>query len=720
MGRCCVPQCRGNYDTGPKVRVFNFPRDEARRALWLKAVPRDDLETLRDPKVCELHFRPEQLRTTTSYVYADGRKIEANMGLTRLAKDAVPSLLLHCRPHLQLSMPRRKDPDRKQKRQEAYALKKALALQLKRRRDHQMRQERKYVVVDFKEFVGKLPFIKIEAYWTTVQTETCIMFVHIEATSAAPEIRHSITVSHDLSVRAYWKTAKLVSDQDIKIPGKLHDLRALSVLLDSLQNFKPEETCPQEGIKVSFKRTFSLVKDILKEGLIPKEKLEALKFLKEQVQLVFQETSAARYSADILIFASILHIISPHAYRFVQGSAKLILPDPSTVAHVCGCHVESSFKKQQEERFLNYTKSRANQLRPEDRKVALTMCVIHIHQFLKCKRESVTGAAPNSTSVPRTLHVFMTQSLQSSHKDVVQILPVHRNDPHHLHQVLRRVIIEMEQAGLFVVAVVSDNSAINRKTMSLFSPTQTLGIVFPHPADSTRPLFYVIDPAYLLKCVCNNWLNQENPEKCIFYPKFNSVYTDMKIDQASFVTLQLLHASEQLSLFKFGCGLPFTVVNPCNLESQSVSLSLEVFNSIVAEAIRTHGEALNLRYIAGTSNFIELILRWWKIVTVKSASKSRSHPDANQQPIHSITSPQLEFLAMFVDWLEVWRKQKQNTDTGFLADETHSALQLTTYALTEVCRYCIEELGFSCVLLGKFQTDCLDERFGKYRHLAGS
>ncbi|CAN7949992.1 unnamed protein product, partial [Ixodes pacificus] len=55
-----------------------------------------------------------------------------------------------------------------------------------------------------------------------------------------------------------------------------------------------------------------------------------------------------------------------------------------------------------------------------------------------------------------------------------------------------------------------------------------------------------------------------------------------------------------------------------------------------------------------------------------------------------------------------------------LTSDTHTALRLTSYALIELSRYCLEELGFEYVLLGKFQTDCLEERFGRYRQLSGS
>ncbi|XP_077553229.1 uncharacterized protein LOC144168002 [Haemaphysalis longicornis] len=85
MGRCCVPMCRGNYDGGPKVRLFSFPRDPKRRDDWKRAVRRDDVDVaqLKDPKlseiVCERHFKPQYLRTTSTYTDVDGRTIEAPM-----------------------------------------------------------------------------------------------------------------------------------------------------------------------------------------------------------------------------------------------------------------------------------------------------------------------------------------------------------------------------------------------------------------------------------------------------------------------------------------------------------------------------------------------------------------------------------------------------------------------------------------------------------------
>jgi len=50
-------------------------------------------------------------------------------------------------------------------------------------------------------------------------------------------------------------------------------------------------------------------------------------------------------------------------------------------------------------------------------------------------------------------------------------------------------------------------------------------------------------------------------------------------------------------------------------------------------------------------------------------------------------------------------------------NETLTALQNTCSGLIEVADYSSSELGLSYVLLGKFQTDCLEARFGQYRQL---
>ncbi|XP_037510196.2 uncharacterized protein LOC119386976 [Rhipicephalus sanguineus] len=315
----------------------------------------------------------------------------------------------------------------------------------------------------------------------------------------------------------------------------------------------------------------------------------------------------------------------------------------------------------------------------------------------------------------------MTNSLLSAHKDVVHILPVFSIEASHLHDILKKVILGLEKAGLTVIAVITDNNAVNRKVMSFFSKNKTIDIVYPHPADNSRPLFFVVDTVHLLKCIRNNWLNQKNEGCSIFYPEFSSTTSQVQVKKATFETLRELYASEQHNLSKLGYGLTYKALNPSNLERQNVKLALKVMSPFIAEALKTYGAKLGLSSARETAEFIESIHKWWCIVNTKTPSKGKRLRNPLQAPVRSMEDMQLQFLNTFVDWLDTWENLKVGTGrAGLLTTETHSALRLTSYSLIEVSRYCLEELRFEYVLLGKFQTDSLEERFGRYRRLCGS
>ncbi|XP_077512048.1 uncharacterized protein LOC144122987 [Amblyomma americanum] len=169
MGRCCVPNCRGNYDNGPKVRVFSFPKDD-RRAKWERAVRRDDVDirSLRDPKVCmsELHFKAEYLRTTTTYTDPrTGRTVEAPMGATRLTLDAVPTIFPNAPAYLSECAPVRQQPGAKRKRREASHLEEAIRQSISSHEE----QERQNKLQSYEDFVSRLQSLDLSTYWTSVK-----------------------------------------------------------------------------------------------------------------------------------------------------------------------------------------------------------------------------------------------------------------------------------------------------------------------------------------------------------------------------------------------------------------------------------------------------------------------------------------------------------------------------------------------------------------------
>ena len=76
-----------------------------------------------------------------------------------------------------------------------------------------------------------------------------------------------------------------------------------------------------------------------------------------------------------------------------------------------------------------------------------------------------------------------------------------------LFNITKRLIIGLEQIGFKVICVITDNNSINRKAMSYFHSPPKSSTVYRHPAHDSRPLFFMFDSVYLLKCIRNNWIN---------------------------------------------------------------------------------------------------------------------------------------------------------------------------------------------------------------------
>ncbi|XP_075739881.1 uncharacterized protein LOC142785325 [Rhipicephalus microplus] len=717
-GHCCVPGCRGNYDGEKTVRVFTFPADADRRRRWLKAIPRADFEPGKRSVVCERHFRESDILTSSKYVDSKtGKVVEAKLKIARLRSDAVPSVFPNCPAYLSApAATSREAPAEKRMRLEAASLREAIANSLETHEE----EETKHKFDTFQALLECLPQMKLSNFWSVISRPACIHFLNL-ALEDAPRVLLSITVLEDLTVKVHCQDVQLTTIDGIgAIPHEVNDIRCLTRLLDSVESLHGELSCKHEDkIEGLLKLAFSLLEDASNCELADVERLNAIRFLKEQVSLLLvRHSKQSRYSPEFLVLSSILFTISPHAYRFLRSTGNVRLPHPSTIRRVCNSYNVSPEAEQQGASFLSYAKKLVTTMKEHEKIVVLMMDEIHLQPYFDYKGGTIVGAASNSPNAAKTAHVFMMQSLLSSEKNVVHILPVERINAEELHTLLRSIITQLENVGLRIIAVITDNNSINRKTMSLFGAPCKLQSVYPHPADPDRPLFFLIDPVHLMKCVRNNWLNQRNSGTCMFFPSATESSVQPPILTALFRTLRELHLKEQGQLIKSAPALTTKSLNPSNMERQNVKLALKIFNPSTAAALRACGPKLQLEHVAGTAEFLELITKWWSIVNVKTCNKGIRLRDELQSPIASVTSPQVHFLLNIVEWLDLW--QSLRFDAGVLTRETHSALRLTTETLVKVAEYCLNELNFDYVLLGKFQTDSLEERFGKYRQLSGA
>ncbi|GBO39524.1 hypothetical protein AVEN_79721-1 [Araneus ventricosus] len=208
----------------------------------------------------------------------------------------------------------------------------------------------------------------------------------------------------------------------------------------------------------------------------------------------------------------------------------------------------------------------------------------------------------------------MLQSLFSPYKDVIHIVKIDTFDVSKLFDLIKKVIMGLDEIGFKVMGMVTDNNSINRAAASSFANFPTLQIKYDHLAEKSRPLFYVIDSVHMLKCVRNNWLNNHKNGYYFYYRDFdtlNNVFT------ASLSSVRKLYDLEYSSLLKFGYGLTRRVLWPTNLERQNVKLALKLFSTDVVHALNELGEKYSLECYEQTVKFINIISTWWDIVNVK-------------------------------------------------------------------------------------------------------
>lgn len=565
---------------------------------------------------------------------------------------------------------------------------------------------------NLEELKKQVTSITLPENWSTLCKENYIIFFNL-VLNPHPNIKTSVVVDKEKKLTVYIDNVNIKQLGNYNLPTLVTDTNKISDIIEEASKF--DRNCEQSTTS----NFLSLVKNVLvslKSCMENKETL--LDFFEEQISLL--ETKRPTYSSDMLVFSSLLYTISPHAYRFIRFSGNIVLPHPTTIHRVCSSYNFNPGEEQKNVNFLKYINYKAGHLQEHDKRVNLMVDEIYVKPFCDYTGGNIVGMAFDSTNMATSAHVFMISSITSSYKDVVHILPVKSITYVQLYDFMKRVIVTLEKLGFCVVSIITDNNAINRKAVSQFVSPPKLQIVYPHPTNKSRPLFYVIDPVHLLKSVRNNWLNQKNVEKAMYFPNFPNFTNDNvnHFQTASLLSLKNLLCCESNSLLKFGYMLSLKSLSPSNLERQNVNLVLKIFNEYVPQALLELGPKNDIPNFRGTAAFINIIHTWWSIMNVKTPGKGIRLNDVYKYPLTNCESDvKLLFLNHFLDWLDRWKNM--NGDTGALTKETHSAMKHTTYAITEIVSYYQAELALDYMLPGKFQTDQLENRFSLYRQLAG-
>lgn len=433
----------------------------------------------------------------------NGKIITASLKKPKLKHTAVPSQFPGCPVYFSKSTLERESPRKKRMRQEDEAVKKA--------EEDSIRSHQEYLSSREFHFLDELKHcVDIHGLpdkWMIFQDSLSINFLYIEI-HPVPQIRYSVVVNNALNLRTYiggienYSFAKHIDNYN-NVIQILEDISMLNTNTKGKKLFT----------------AISLVQNILQsvECEVCSEQKNIFKNIQEQLSFFNHKKNSVRYNPETLVTSSLLFSISPSAYKFLYEADYIFLPHPSTIRRLCS-NTSNIITETTENGFLYDIKQRFPYLEPKERHITLMMDEIHIKPFYDYKGGNILGKSFNSTECATSAYVFMVQSLLSPFKEVIHILPTKNITAAELHDILKKIILGLEKIGFCVVVVASDNNSINRKCMSLFLSPPQLNIVYPHPSDPLRPLFFCDRCCTFVKINPKQLVKSKSFEMCILFP----------------------------------------------------------------------------------------------------------------------------------------------------------------------------------------------------------
>ena len=267
-----------------------------------------------------------------------------------------------------------------------------------------------------------------------------------------------------------------------------------------------------------------------------------LNFIKCQLENYNIPKKRRRYNVITQILALKAHLISPTCYRYLQNLACISLPHSNTLDKLY-----SSLGLEHE--FITYLAKVTSGFSMEQKKHhcpnGRNSCKSrHLVQGWK-----IYGTSLNPEDPTKTVFAIMISSLYKKWSCIVRFLPCSSISAEKKFPVIKSCIIDIENCGLRVHVICTDNYPLNVSLFKLFSPIGTLQTQSPHPYDDNRKLLLTFDFVHILKTIRNNWLIQKDYNKSFVYPKFDDINLDDTIDFqinfASFEDIRVLYGSER-------------------------------------------------------------------------------------------------------------------------------------------------------------------------------
>lgn len=703
--KCCVPGCKSNYLTSKEnyVTTFSFPKDEARRAQWLRAIPRKDWTPSSGACVCRKHFSDDWITDFEQFSLPDGSINKVQLRCPKLKEDAVPHLFAEGNLPKYLSSvsnPPRRNPEERKK------------TIFKRQQDAIEAFMKKDMILNFSEvkvtydkhislFNWEIKICDKDIYFYTLDYEDCV------------HIKNSIHINSNLQVNLYVNNNRLSYSELSWILPCDFKLSRWSQLSNLLSHFKSDQnTTKDENNQTVAMSNINKGLDYLNTAVeVLHEVVDFqyhmnLEIIVDQLKQIVGNRN--RYSRSTIIMSFLLYCQSPSCYNLLRE--YLVLPHKRYLQSLSSSLELSS---ESEGSNKNYLVNVSKTLSDTEKVVALQIDEIYISPRLDYRGNSITGMAANSSTsntndLAKTVLTFMVSSAFGKLSEVVSMFPVNNIKGSELTILINKCIHFVQSCGFEVLCVITDNHSINRSAFKIMSPSYSIS----NPKFPEKKIFLLFDFVHLFKNVWKNWLNLKNIDQTFTYCNFECSSSTENVMYAKFQHLKDFYEKEKNCVVKQAYKLNHKSLYPSVLDRQKVPLADNIFHSSTIAALSS------LENYTDTAKFLQIIRTWWDIVNNRQVIKGYIKRNVLCQPLSRSSDQIISWLQNFALWLERWHGMKDYN--GHLSNETYGAMHHSTVSFLSLIKYVFETYSsVEYILPGKFTTENLEKRFGLYRSLAG-
>lgn len=307
----------------------------------------------------------------------------------------MPTLLPNCPKYLSKITQRRESPESKKLRLEMAMVEKAT--EESRKEDEEYKRNIQFSTLD--ELYIKLKNIHI-GNWIVSKSDRYIHFLFLK-NDPFPKLQCCIRISENLNIAVFCDDLQIRSLGAFKftetsVVNNTNEIESILNMADMYLINKNEDIPISSTIE-----TILEMLDNLKMKISEKE--YSIEFLKEQIKLLnVSSKTRFRYECETIVFCSLIHSISPHAYKFIRSFGNLILPSISTIKRLCGKLSTDPSTEQNDATILQYISTKLKYLNQTDKTVMLLLDEIHLKPYLDYKGGNILGNAHNSNELAKS------------------------------------------------------------------------------------------------------------------------------------------------------------------------------------------------------------------------------------------------------------------------------------------------------------------------------